>query len=141
MGAVTAGSPTAMTRILDGPRAAAAAAALPDLPGPPAGGASRLVVALEDLAGDDGRPLGLAVLDVPEGGRAGVLVALTGNGPAATERLLRVGADHLRALGRRRLTASFPTTEAATLGALAAGGFQVVREREGRTDLVLELQE
>ena len=115
MAAVTDASPTTMTRVVDGPRAAAAAATLADLP--PAGAARRIAVVLEDLAGDDGRPLGVAIIDLPAG-RAGVLVGLTGAGPAVTGRLLQVGADHLRALGRLRLTASCPDRFPARAGRL-----------------------
>jgi hypothetical protein len=124
-----------MTRIVDGPRAAAVAAALlPDLPdaaGP------RIAVVLEDLAGDDGHPLGLAVIDLPSG-RAGVLAGLTGGSQAVTSRLLQVAADHLRVLGRLRLTASC-TDGSAELTACTAAAFRRVREEAGRVDLVLEL--
>jgi hypothetical protein len=136
MAAVTDASPTTMTRVVDGPRAAAAAAALTDLP--PAGDARRIAVVLEDLAGDDGRPLGVAIIDLPAG-RAGVLVGLAGAGPAVTGRLLQVGADHLRALGRLRLTASCPAGSRPELDAFAAAGFRQVREQDGRVDLANEL--
>jgi len=136
MATVTDASPTTMTRVVDGPRAAAAAATLTDLP--PAGEARRIAVVLEDLAGDDGRPLGVAIIDLPAG-RAGVLVGLTGTGPAVTGRLLQVGADHLRALGRLRLTASCPTGSRPELDAFAAAGFRQVREQDGRVDLAHEL--
>jgi len=136
MANVTDASPTTMTRVLDGPRAAAVAATLADLP--PAGEAQRIAVVLEDLAGDDGRPLGVAVIELPPG-RAGVLVGLTDGSPAVTGRLLRVGADHLRALGRRRLTAICSAAAAEALDGYAAAGFRLVRQQEGRADLVLEL--
>jgi hypothetical protein len=136
MGAVTAGSPTTMTRVLDGPRAAAVVATvLPDLP---AAGASRIAVVLEDLAGDDGHPLGVAVIDLPAG-RAGVLAGLTSASQAVTARLLQVGADHLRARGRLRLTASCAADVPAELERFRAAGFRTVRAQDGRADLVLEL--
>ena len=136
MGAVTAGSPTTITRVLDGPRAAAiAATALPDLP---AAEAARIAVVLADLAGDDGRPLGVAVIDLPAG-RAGVLAGLTSSGPAVTARLLQVGADHLRARGRLRLTASCPAGVDGDIDRFRAAGFRTLRAQDGRTDLVLEL--
>ena len=68
---------------------------------------ARITVLLEDLAGEDGEPLGTAlVVELPPG-RAGVLVAVTG-GAGVTGRLLQGCADHLRAVGRLRLTASLP---------------------------------
>jgi hypothetical protein len=136
MAAVTAGSPTTMTRVLEGPPAAAFAATLPDLP--PDHGGCRIAVVLEDLAGDEGRPLGVAVIDLPPG-RAGVLVGLTADSPAVASRLLQVGADHLRALGRLRLTAFCPVTARASLDGYAAAGFRQMRQQGGRADLVLEL--
>ena len=93
---MSTGSPTTMTRVLDGPSADAAAALLPHPIG--ADGVPRIAVVLEDLAGDDGRPLGVALIDLPPG-RAGVLVGMTEHTAAITVRLLGVGADHLRALG------------------------------------------
>jgi hypothetical protein len=135
VGRVTAGSPTAMTRVVDGPRAAALAAAL--LPGLPDAAGPRIAVVLEDLAGDDGHPLGVAVIDLPSG-RAGVLAGLTDASQAVTGRLLRVGADHLRVLGRLRLTASCATGSPG-LSACTAAGFRRAREESGRVDLVLEL--
>ena len=93
---------------------------------------------LEDLAGDDGRPLGVALIDLPPG-RAGVLVGMTEHTAAITVRLLGVGADHLRALGRLRLTASCGADASADLGVYEAAGFRRVRQQADRVDLVLEL--
>jgi hypothetical protein len=97
----------------------------------------RVTVVLEDLAGDDGVPLGTAVVDLPAG-RAGRLVELTGGARWAT-RLLHGCADHLRALGRQRLTASCDARHRAELDGFAAAGFRPVREHDGLVDLILDL--
>jgi hypothetical protein len=100
-------------------------------------GGTRITVVLEDLAGDDGCPLGSAVVGLPPG-RAGVLVEITG-GPGVTARLLQGCADHLRAVGRLRLTASCPSDRTVDLDTFAAAGFRRVRQHEGQIDLILEL--
>ena len=133
---MTTGSPTTMTRVLDGPSAEAAAALLPHAPR--AEGVTRIAVVLDDLAGDDGRPLGVALIDLPPG-RAGVLVGMTGHTSAVTARLLSVGADHLRALGRLRLTTSSAADAPTDLAAYLAAGFRRVRQHADRIDLALEL--
>ena len=97
----------------------------------------RATVVLEDLAGDDGAPLGTAVVDLPPG-RAGRLVELTG-GPAVVARLLHGCAHHLRAVGRLRLTATCDADRRAELDSFTAAGFVRAREDAGRVDLILEL--
>jgi hypothetical protein len=96
-----------------------------------------VTVVLEDLAGDDGRPLGSAVVELPPG-RAGRLVELSG-GAVCTARLLQGCADHLRAIGRLRLTASCDPRRRAELDSFRAAGFRPVREAADRVDLILEL--
>jgi hypothetical protein len=127
-----------MTRVLAGPGAAGAATVLAELPPAPPPGVERIAVVLEDLAGEDARPLGAAVIDLPPG-RAGVLVGVTDRPPPVTARLLQGSADHLRALGRLRLTASCRDDARLALIAYASAGFRPVRQAGGRVDLVLEL--
>src|SRR4051812_49121828 len=115
-----------MTRALGGPRAGSLALVAP----PPAPGVVRIAVVLEDLAGDDGRALGTAIVDLPPG-RAGVLVELRGAGPGVAARLLQGCADHLRALGRRRLAATCPAGARTELAAYEAAGFRPVRREAG----------
>ena len=116
---MAAGSPTTMTRVLT------------------SADGGLVTVVLEDLAGDDGGPLGSAVVELPPG-RAGRLVELSGSA-LLTGRLLQGCADHLRAIGRLRLTASCDAQRRASSTASHAAGFRPVREDAGRVDLILEL--
>jgi len=127
------------------------------MPGPPPTVVSRaehleggVRIALVDLADPDDRPLASLDVRLPPG-HAGVIVGVhldptfdartsdPATRAALANRLLDGCADELRALGRRRVTASVALDDAEHLERLTAHGFCTVRDRDGRRDLLLEL--